>query len=81
VSRRHRDARDADALYRVLSEAVVPTFADRDADGVPREWVAMMQDAIALLAPAYSTHRMVVDYVTRVYDRGPVGATVGSTVG
>jgi glycogen phosphorylase len=74
-----RDARDADALYRVLTEAVVPTFADRDADGVPRGWVAMMQDAIALLAPAYSTHRMVVDYVTRVYDRGPVGATVGST--
>lgn len=71
----HRDGRDADAFYRVLTEAVVPTFADRDGDGVPRTWVQMMQDAIALLAPAYSTHRMVVDYVTGVYDRRPVDAT------
>jgi hypothetical protein len=28
----------------------------------------MMQDAIALLSPAYSTHRMVADYVRQAYD-------------
>jgi glycogen phosphorylase len=74
-----RDAGDADALYRVLTEAVVPTFHERDGDGVPQRWVAMMQDAIALLAPGYSTHRMVVDYVTGVYGPGPVAAGAGST--
>lgn len=75
-----RDAADAEAFYRVLTEAVVPTFHDRDGDGIPHRWVAMMQDAIALLAPAYSTHRMVVDYVTQVYGGGPVGAGAGSTL-
>jgi glycogen phosphorylase len=63
-----RTAKDADALYRLLSDEIVPTFHDRDDAGVPRRWVAMMRDAIALLSPAYSTHRMVTDYVTMAYD-------------
>jgi glycogen phosphorylase len=69
--RDQRDRSDAGSLYTVLDE-VVATFHDRDRDGVPQRWVTMMQDAIALLAPAYSTHRMVVDYVDRVYTAGPV---------
>jgi glycogen phosphorylase len=77
--REGRDAADAGSFYRVLTEGILPTFHERDADGVPQRWVAMMQDAIALLGPNYSTHRMVVDYVTRVYEPGPVAAGVGST--
>ncbi|WP_052664491.1 alpha-glucan family phosphorylase [Nitriliruptor alkaliphilus] len=74
-----RATSDATALYRVLTEDVIATFHDRDEDGVPQRWAAMMQDAIALLAPSYSTHRMVVDYVTGVYGPGPVVADQGST--
>ncbi|MEX1163899.1 MAG: alpha-glucan family phosphorylase [Nitriliruptor sp.] len=75
-----RSAADAASLYAVLEDAVVPTFHDRGEGGVPARWTTMMQDAIALLAPAYSTHRMVVDYVTRVYRGDPVPAGAGSTV-
>jgi glycogen phosphorylase len=71
--RERRDRADAGSLYAVLDE-VVDTFHDRDADGIPRRWVTMMQDAIALLAPAYSTHRMVADYVEQVYAARPVAA-------
>jgi glycogen phosphorylase len=71
--RDRRDRADAGSLYAVLDE-VVATFHDRDTDGIPARWVAMMQDAIALLAPAYSTHRMVADYVDQVYAAGPVPA-------
>jgi glycogen phosphorylase len=63
-----RTAKDAAALYRLLSDEIVPTFHDRDEAGVPQRWAAMMRDAIALLSPAYSTHRMVADYVTQAYD-------------
>jgi glycogen phosphorylase len=63
-----RTAKDADALYRLLTDEVVPTFHDRDDAGVPQRWAAMMRDAIALLSPAYSTHRMVADYVRQAYD-------------
>lgn len=60
-----RDAAEADALYRLLEEQVVPTFYDRDAAGVPQGWVAMMRDAIRVLSPVFSTHRMVADYTQR----------------
>ena len=66
-----RDAHDAAELYRLLAEEVVPTFYDRDQEGLPRRWLAMAMDAIVLLSPFYSTHRMVSDYAQR-YEIGPI---------
>jgi len=63
--RAEQDGRDADALYRVLADQVVPLFHDRGADGVPHAWVAMMLDSIRILSPRFSSHRMVVDYAQR----------------
>jgi glycogen phosphorylase len=60
-----QDAEDAAALYAILEDEVVPTFHDRDADGVPQRWVTMMKDSIRVLTPPFSTHRMVVDYAER----------------
>jgi starch phosphorylase len=60
-----RDAADALDLYRLLEDEVVPTFHDRDADGVPQRWATMMLDATVLLSPVYSSHRMVTDYAQR----------------
>jgi len=60
-----RDTHDADELYRLLAEAVVPTFHDRDHDGIPQRWLTMALDAMVLLSPVYSTHRMVSEYAGR----------------
>jgi starch phosphorylase len=59
------DRRDAELLYAALEEQVVPTFYDRDMDGLPRKWIRMMMNSIATLAWRFSAHRMVMDY-TRV---------------
>jgi starch phosphorylase len=48
-----QDPRDAGDLYRVLEEQVVPLFYDRDADGLPREWVMRMKRTIRTLAMDY----------------------------
>ena len=61
------DARDGDALRRVLSEEVVPLYYERDADGVPREWIRRMKRAIRTLGWRFSADRMVIDYVMRAY--------------
>ena len=55
------DEADAEQLYRVLEEQVVPRFADRDA------WVRMMKNSIAQLAPRFSMQRAVIEYVERYY--------------
>ena len=61
------DERDADRLMHVLRDEVVPLFYDRDADGLPQEWIERMTDSIATLAARFSAHRMVMDYVEKSY--------------
>jgi starch phosphorylase len=61
------DAGDAESLYSVLEQAVVPLYYDRDSDGVPRKWIAMMKRAIQTLAPEYNSDRMVQDYARKIY--------------
>jgi starch phosphorylase len=62
-----RDRHDAAALYRVLGDAVIPTYYDRDDAGLPRRWLAMMKRAIATVSPGFSSARMVRDYVEQAY--------------
>ncbi len=62
-----QDAADADALYRLLEEQVVPAFYDRDARQVPHRWVAVVKQAIRSVAPRFSARRMVKEYTQRMY--------------
>jgi starch phosphorylase len=61
------DARDAQNLISTLRDEVIPLYYDRDADGLPRRWIEMMVESIATLAPRFSAHRMVSDYVRNCY--------------
>lgn len=61
------DAADAESLYKVLEEEVVPCFYERDAEGIPRRWVAMMKHSIETLLPAFNSDRMVEDYAREIY--------------
>jgi glycogen phosphorylase len=62
-----RDAKDAESLYRLLEQEVVPLFHRRDADGLPREWLAMSRAAIVDAGATFTTARMVSDYVRDYY--------------
>jgi starch phosphorylase len=62
-----QDAEDADAVYRVLEDEVVPTYYGWNEHGLPAEWIRRMKRAIALLTPRFSTARMVREYVERYY--------------
>jgi starch phosphorylase len=62
-----QDAEDAESLYTTLENSIVPLYYDRDASGVPVGWVAMMKEAIKTVGPAFSTQRMVQDYVRELY--------------
>lgn len=61
------DAADARALYELLERDVVPTFYDRDGEGIPRRWVARMRSSMVELTPRFSAERMVLDYTERCY--------------
>ncbi|HZE69741.1 MAG TPA: alpha-glucan family phosphorylase [Pyrinomonadaceae bacterium] len=61
------DALDAESLYRVLEDQVVPLFYDQDRHGLPAKWVAMMKRSIQTLVPEYNSDRMVEEYARRIY--------------
>jgi starch phosphorylase len=67
VDSRVTDARDAEALYDVLENEVIPLYYDRDVDGLPRQWIQRMKRSISSLAWRFSAHRMVADYVLSAY--------------
>ncbi|MEN3281343.1 MAG: glycogen phosphorylase [Solirubrobacteraceae bacterium] len=62
-----QDARDADELLRLLHDEVVPEFYDRDANGIPRAWLARTKASLRTNGPAFSASRMLRDYVERMY--------------
>jgi starch phosphorylase len=53
-----RDAEDADAVYAILEQEVVPEFYARDAAGMPRRWLERMRRSMAALTPTCSSSRM-----------------------
>jgi starch phosphorylase len=63
---RAQDAHDAEALYRLLEQEVLPAWVDRP-DGVPRRWVARIRRSVRTCAPKFSSHRMVHDYAEQFY--------------
>jgi phosphorylase/glycogen(starch) synthase len=60
---------DAESIYRNLEEHIIPLYMDRDKNGIPTRWVAMMKTAIAELVPVYSMRRMLHEYKEKYYFR------------
>ncbi len=58
---------EAEQLYRLLEQEVVPSFYDRDAARIPRAWVARIRASMARLTPRFSANRMIREYAERFY--------------
>ncbi|MDA0752793.1 MAG: alpha-glucan family phosphorylase [Verrucomicrobia bacterium] len=65
-----QDRVDSENLYKVLNDEVIPTFYNRDASGVPRQWIQKIRRSISTLTPEYNTWRMVQDYANKYYLTG-----------
>ncbi len=62
-----QDDEDARFLYETLETSVVPAFYNRDAHGLPTEWIRRMRDAMRVLPAQFSAERMVADYAEQMY--------------
>ncbi len=61
------DAQEAEQLYRLLEDDIIPCFYDRDQQGIPKRWVALTRKSMAELTSEFSSNRMVREYVDRLY--------------
>ncbi len=58
------DPKDARALYDLLEQEVIPTYYNNRT-----RWIYMMKESIKSIAPRFSTHRMVKEYMDKFYSK------------
>jgi starch phosphorylase len=64
---KEQDQADANSLYQILENEIIPLYYDRSADRMPSEWIGWIKESIRTLAPEFSMRRMVKDYIVRMY--------------
>jgi glycogen phosphorylase len=62
-----QDAADAQALYRLLEDEIVPAFYERGRDGLPARWAGIMKASIATTLPRFCARRSVKAYADAAY--------------
>jgi len=61
------DNADAEELYRLLEEKIVPLYYDRDISGIPHGWIQIVKEAIRSNTPLFSARRMAKEYTEQMY--------------
>jgi starch phosphorylase len=53
------DAVEAEVLYNLLEQEVIPEFYTRDESSIPTAWIKRMRESMARLTPVFSASRAV----------------------
>jgi glycogen phosphorylase len=61
------DASEANALYELLEQDIIPEFYQRDAQALPRIWLQRIRESMAQLTPRFSVMRTVCEYTEQHY--------------
>ena len=64
-----QDDLDAQTLYSLLENEIVPQYYKRDKNGIPVEWIKSMKNSLSHVAPRFSTFRMMQDYQRQYYTK------------
>ena len=62
-----QDMADSQSMYHTLEEKIIPTYYDRDKNGISKRWMEIMKNSIMTTGGKYSTSRMLVDYTNELY--------------
>ena len=62
-----QDWADALDLYRILEDEIVPSYYERDQNGIPTGWTERMRNSIASTIWRFSTTRMLHEYTEELY--------------
>ncbi len=64
-----QDDLDAETIYTLLEQEILPLFYDRDENNIPTAWIQYIKKNIAEIAPDFTTKRMIDDYCNRFYKK------------
>ncbi|MBN1755072.1 alpha-glucan family phosphorylase [bacterium] len=63
-----QDLQDSKSLYEVLENEIIPCYYDRDEEGIPRRWTQIMKNSMLSVLRDFSTHRMMKEYLDKLYE-------------
>jgi starch phosphorylase len=61
------DGSDAEKIYRILENEIIPLYYKTSESGVPHDWVKVMKAAMKSNAARFSARRMVKEYIEKFY--------------
>ena len=61
------DTHEVESLYALLEQQVVPEFYNRDAQGMPSQWLERVRESMATLTPEFSASRAIREYTNDHY--------------
>ena len=65
----YQDQLDAATIYSLLENEILPLYYHRNSDNVSEDWVQVMKNSIAQIAPHYTMKRQLDDYFSKFYCR------------
>ncbi len=60
---------DAETIYNLLEEEIIPAYFDKDEQGIPQQWVDCIRKNFVAIAPHFTMKRMLDDYYERFYNK------------
>jgi len=67
INSEEEDKSDAEALYSLLEDKVIPLYYNRNRSGIPQAWIAMVKRSIRSIVPVFSARRMLKEYCEKMY--------------
>ena len=62
-----QDNEDSISIYKTLENKIIPMYFDRPKTETPDNWVELMKSSIISTGAKYSTARMLIDYMKKLY--------------
>lgn len=73
-----QDKNDAESIYRLLEEKIIPLYYQQARDGISHGWVRVIKEAIYEVMPRFCASRMVKEYTDKLYSSIPQSTKRGS---
>lgn len=69
ANQQFQDELDAEIIYNVFEDNILPLYYDLNADGIPDKWVRYIKNTVSDIAPHFTMKRMLEDYQSRFYNK------------
>ena len=65
----YQDQLDATTIYNLLENEIVPMYYEKDKNGLSKDWIQVVKNSIATIAPHYTMKRQLDDYYSKFYTK------------